>query len=84
MSTTPTPVPADLLAQLQKGMDLKLNVTATLPGEALIVALINYATEVRKNMDTEMIKRLDTVTVQQIEDLQHVWRGLWKLVGVVQ
>ena len=77
--TIPTPTLTDALT---KGIDLKIS--GTLPGETLAVAIINYAQTVRSTMDPALMKRLDTITVQQLEDLQSVWRGIWKTLGVVQ
>lgn len=86
MSTAPAPNPTDLLATaLSTG--LKLNISGTLPGETLLTALIGYATTVRVTMastDPALMVRLDAVIVQQIEDLQAVWRGLWVKLGVVK
>ena len=63
---------------------IKLNISGTLPGEALITALIAYATAVRATMDPALVKRLDAITVQQIEDVQGLWRSIWVKLGVVK
>ncbi len=80
------PNPTDLLnTALSTG--LKLNISGTLPGEALITALISYASEVRATMadkDPALMTRLDAVVVQQLEDLQTVWRGLWVKLGLLK
>lgn len=82
-AATPTPtIPPALSDALTNG--LKLNITGTLPGEALITALIGYATEVRATMDPALMKRLDAITVQQIEDVQTLWRSIWVKLGVVR
>ena len=64
-------------------LNLKLNVTGTLPGETIIAALINYAAAREATMDPALKARLDAVLVQQVEDLQHVWRGIWHAWGIV-
>lgn len=56
----------------------------TLPGEQLIVVLIEFATKAREQMPPALRDRLDAVTVQQIEDMQALWRGLWIKLGVVK
>jgi hypothetical protein len=58
-------------------------VGVTLPGETVIAALINYAATVRSTMDPALMKRLDAVIVQQVEDLQQVWRKAWVKAGVI-
>lgn len=47
-----------------------------LPGEQMIVALINYASLVRQTMDVELQKRLDKVIITGLEDMQNVWRKI--------
>jgi hypothetical protein len=80
MATSPLPVALKSLSDLK----LDLGVSATLPGEAVITALISFANTARSNMDPALRTRLDVVLVQQIEDLQRVWRSLWIRLGVVQ
>jgi hypothetical protein len=63
-------------------MDLNLN--ASFPGETLVVALLNFATKRAERMDPDLLKRLDTILVQQAEDLQGVWRSTWVKLGVVK
>ncbi len=61
-----------------------LNINASFPGEAIIVALLNYAAERSHDMDPALRKRLDTILVEQVGDLQGVWRALWVKAGVVK
>lgn len=85
MAPTPPTVPPispALADALTNG--LKLNIQGTLPGETLIVALIGYATMVRSTMDKALMDRLDAITVQQIEDVQGLWRSIWVHLGVVK
>jgi hypothetical protein len=82
MATAPIPAPS-IVDLLTKGIDIKFNVTGSLPGESIIAALIAYCSQVRATMDPALMKRLDAVTVQQIEDVQHVWRGIWQTLGVI-
>jgi hypothetical protein len=63
-------------------MDVNLN--ASFPGENLVVALLNYAAQRSHDMDPDLRKRLDAVLVQQVEDLQGVWRAAWVKLGVVK
>jgi hypothetical protein len=77
-----TPTLADALKVVDGG--IKLNISGTLPGEALITAIMAYSMQVRATMDPALLKRWDAVTVQQVEDVQHVWRGIWKALGVVE
>ena len=81
MATTPIAAP-DPLAALKQGLDIRI--TGTLPGEQLFAALLAYATEVRATMDPALLKRFDAVLVQQYEDLQKVWRGIWVGLGVLK
>jgi hypothetical protein len=74
--------PAKLLQTLQAGLDIK--VSGELPGEAAFVALVTFAGQVRTSMDKALVARLDAVMVQQAEDLQKVWRGIWVAMGVLQ
>lgn len=75
---------APTLADALSPTGIKLNISGTLPGEALITALIAYATDVRATMDPALVKRLDAITVQQIEDVQALWRSIWIKLGVVK
>ncbi len=77
-----TPTLADALKVVDGG--IKLNISGTLPGEALITAIMTYAAQVRATMDPKLMARWDAVTVQQVEDLQAVWRGIWVALGVVK
>ncbi len=76
--TEPNQAFADVLAN-----GLKLNITGSLPGEAVITAIIGYATAVRATMDPALTKRLDAITVQQLEDVQGLWRSIWVHLGVI-
>lgn len=82
MATTPTPAPSLLQQALTTG--LSLNISGTLPGETLLSELLKTYAAVRSSMDPALVKRWDAVTVQQIEDLQAVWRGLWVTLGVLK
>jgi hypothetical protein len=62
---------------------IKLNISGTLPGEALLTQVIAYADRVRATMDPELRTRLDKILVQQMEDLQSLWRGIWTTLGVL-
>lgn len=79
----PAPAPSALLEQAL-GTGLKLNISGTLPGEQLLIAILTTYATVRAGMDPALVARWDAVTVQQIEDLQHVWRGLWQTLGVLK
>lgn len=72
---------ADVLKQVEGGLELKIS--GTLPGETMVVKILDYLEAQRATMDPALQKRLDAITVQQIEDLQHVWRGIWQALGVV-
>lgn len=82
--STAAPIPQAISDLLTNGLNIKINASGQLPGESIISALINYAAAARGSMDKDLMARLDAVTVQQIEDMQHVWRGIWKALGVVQ
>ncbi|HWR49904.1 MAG TPA: hypothetical protein VN428_02285 [Bryobacteraceae bacterium] len=62
---------------------LKLELSGSLPGEAAIAKICEYATMVRQTMDPELAKRLDNVTVTMVEDAYKVWRGIWVAAGVL-
>ncbi len=79
MATPVTPSP-----WTQEGNSLKLNVSGTLPGEAMFTALLNYVALRTATMDPDLRKRLDAILVQQAEDLQHIWRSIWVKLGVLQ
>lgn len=83
--TTPivTP-PSDLLSTLANGVNIKFNVTGELPGENLIISIMAYATEVRKTIDPTLMARIDAITVQQMEDVQKIWRGIWVALGLLK
>ncbi len=90
MTPTPSPTlspspslldPTALLKTLQAGLDIKI--TGELPGEGLMVALLTYMGTVRTTMDKGLRDRMDAVMVQQYEDLQKVWRGIWVAMGVI-
>lgn len=83
MTPSPASSPvADLIQGIQG--DLKLNISGTLPGEAVLTALISFLTVSRETMDPEVRKRFDLVLAQQTEDLQKLWRGLWVMLGVLK
>ncbi len=79
MATSTTP----LSPWTQDGSSLKLNVSGTLPGEGALIALLNFAAIRTATMDPDLRKRLDTILVQQAEDLQHIWRSIWVKLGVL-
>jgi hypothetical protein len=56
----------------------ELKVGIGFPGEAVIVAILNYATVCRETMSAANRDRLDTANIQAIEDWQAFWRGLAK------
>jgi hypothetical protein len=64
--------------------DLKLEAGMTLPGETIIAAILAYAGRVRETMDPVLLKRLDSITVQQLEDMQAIWRELLVKAGIVK
>lgn len=78
MPDDPRPTLADAL-----GAGIKLNITGSLPGEALMTAIMQYVTTVRANMDPALLRRWDAITIQQMEDLQSLWRGIWETIGVL-
>ena len=49
------------------------------PGEAMIVAIFNYATKVRETMSQENRDRYDAINVAVLED----WRKIWKKAGLI-
>jgi hypothetical protein len=63
---------------------MDVNLSATFPGESLVVALLNFAAQRAHDMDPALQKRLDAILVQQAEDLQGVWRAAWVKIGVVK
>lgn len=60
----------------------KLNITATLPGEELVVAILNYAATVRSTMSSANRDALDTIQVQQIQRANAIWNALLDLLGL--
>lgn len=72
----------DLLSKALAG-ELKLNISGSLPGETLMVKILEVYLSVRAGMDPALVARWDAVTVQQVEDLQRAWRGIWQTLGVV-
>jgi len=71
-----------LVDAISKGIEIK--VTGSLPGETVILAVLKAYISVRESMDPELRKRWDAITVQQLEDVQNVWRGIWVALGVVK
>lgn len=67
-------------------IDLKLNIAVTgkLPGEDLLIEIFKHDVEVRKSMSPENLARWDNIWLTTVEDLQHVWRGLWIMWGVIK
>ena len=53
--------------------DMRITLSAGFPGEALVVAILNYATEVRKTMSQANIDRLDAVNLRFLEAVVSVW-----------
>lgn len=82
MPDTPPAVPSPLTQALTTGLNLKIS--GTLPGEQLLVAAFEYAGTVRGSMDPALQKRLDAIVVQQLEDVQALWRGIWIHLGLVK
>ncbi len=81
MATSAVPPPS--LPSLEKSLGLTLNVSGTLPGEALLVELVKFAELGMQRMDPALLKRLDAIVVQQAEDLQKLWRGLFVKAGIL-
>ena len=54
------------------------------PGETFLAAFFNWASTVRATMDPEIRRRFDLVWVQQYEDLQGIWRGIWIAAGLIK
>ena len=77
------PVISDLLQQALTG-GLKLSISGTFPGEALLVKILEVYMMVRGGMDKALVARWDAVTVQQVEDMQAVNRGIWLTLGVLK
>jgi len=50
----------------------------TFPGEAIIVAILEYATKCRETMSQENRDRLDGLNIKAIEKWQGFWEGLGK------
>lgn len=67
-------------------IDLKLNIAVTgkLPGEDLLSELLKHDIAVRESMSKENRDRWDNLWLTTVEDLQHVWRGLWQMWGVIK
>lgn len=58
----------------------EFNASGVLPGEALLVAIFQYAKEVRQTMSQENRDRFDAVNVQVLED----WRKIWVKMGLLE
>ena len=80
---TSTALP-DITSLLKQLTDIKLSVTGNLPGESAFVAGLNYAATVRATMDPAVAKRWDAIFIQQAEDLQGLWRGMWVMAGLLK
>ena len=50
----------------------------TFPGEAIIVAILEYATKCRETMSAENRDKLDALNILAIEKWQAFWEGLGK------
>jgi hypothetical protein len=57
-----------------------LRITGTLPGETAIQAIC----EARKTVDPALLKRLDAVLVQMVEDVHGLWRKMWTDAGLLK
>lgn len=64
-------------------MDIKAIVGAQIPGEAIVVAIINAYTETRRTMTPEHAARADALALQIQEDAYTVWRSFWQRLGVL-
>ena len=76
--------PLDVPAILKSLTDIKLSITGNLPGEQALVAVLNFASSNRLTMNPAIRDRFDAITVQQAEDLQKLWRGIWVLSGLLK
>ena len=56
----------------------ELKVGIGFSGEAVIVAILEYATACRETMSQANRDRLDAANIQAIEDWQSFWRGITK------
>jgi len=74
--------PAAALAGLQTG--IKLNLAGTLPGEELLAKMVEAWQTQRTTMDPDIRRRFDLILIQQWEDLQHLWRGIFVAMGVLK
>ena len=81
---TPAPALPDISGLLKQLTDIKLSVTGSLPGESAFVAGLNYAASVRATMDPKISARWDAIFIQQAEDLQGLWRGMWVMAGLLK
>ena len=60
--------------------EIRLNVTGSIPGEALVVAILDYAGKQRETMSQENRDKWDALGLQIIEE----WRALWRSIGVIK
>ncbi len=61
-------------------MPVEFNLNSVVPGEALLVAIFNYATAVRETMTPENRARFDNINLTMIED----WTKFWKKLSILE
>lgn len=59
--------------------DIRINVTGTIPGEQIVVAVLNYAATNRATMSQENRDKWDALGIAVFEE----WRAFWKKIGVI-
>ena len=62
---------------------LNLNIAGQLPLEGLLTALLNYAATYRASMSQQSRDAVDAIFVQQLQDVQYLWRKLFVDAGVL-
>lgn len=60
--------------------DIKLNISGSLPGEAIVVAIFNYAMKVRETQTPEVRAAWD----KRLLELYDRWDAFWKNLGILK
>ncbi len=61
-------------------IDIKLNVSGNIPGEQLIIAILNYAAVARQTMSQENRDAYD----KNMLDMWRRWNNFWIKVGLIE
>ena len=68
--------------------DLKIDLAAKLPGESVIVAIINAIRDItvsnRERMSQANIDRLDAVSVEALENALKITTKFWRAVNLLE